>query len=288
MTQYGPVPEFPVKDKIVVITGGLCHSKGARVLVGDLKLTKEAEEYISQTSDHNVAFVECDVSSWKSLHNLITASVDKFSDVPDVYVPCAGVFEPRWSNFWDDTDEENYKLLRINIDHPVKFTRLAMRALAGAEKQGVVCLVGSTAGIRANYFASLYSASKFAVVGFAKSMGQADPEEGVKVVCILPGVVQSPLWTVRDDKVAEQCKYEDRPGLQPMDIAEVMLKMIESKEYDGGTCVLKTPYEERVEEVGYLRSLRKDSGEYDPSPRPEPDISRIKGVLAAERGRKWT
>ncbi|KAK0278778.1 hypothetical protein LTR35_009043 [Friedmanniomyces endolithicus] len=298
MTQYGPISDFPVKDKIVVITGGgsgiafalvkLCHSKGARVLVGDLKLTKEAEEYVSQTSGHNVAFAECDVSSWKSLHNLITASVDKFSDVPDVYVPCAGVFEPRWSNFWDDSDEESYKMLRINIDHPVKFTRLAMRALAGAEKQGVVCLVGSTAGIRANYFASLYSASKFAVVGFAKSMGQADPEEGVKVVCVLPGVVQSPLWTVRDDKVAEQCKYEERPGLQPMDIAEVMLKMVESKEYDGGTCVLKTPYEERVEEVGYLRSLRKDSGEYDPSPRPEPDISRIKGVLAAERGKKWT
>ncbi|KAK0307004.1 hypothetical protein LTR91_014586 [Friedmanniomyces endolithicus] len=298
MTQYGPVSDFPVKDKIVVITGGgsgiglalvkLCHSKGARVLVGDLKLTKEAEEYISQTSGHKVAFAKCDVSSWRSLHDLITASVHKFGDVPDVYVPCAGVFEPRWSNFWDDTDEEDYKLLRINVDHPIKFTRLAMRALAGAKKQGVVCLVGSTAGIRANYFASLYSASKFAVVGFAKSMGQADPEEGVKVVCVLPGVVQSPLWTVRDDKVAEQCKYEERPGLQPMDIAEVMLKMIENKEYDGGTCVLKTPYEERVEEVGYLRSLRKDSGEYDPSPRPEPDISRIKEVLAAERGKKWT
>ncbi|KAK0865528.1 hypothetical protein LTS02_005330 [Friedmanniomyces endolithicus] len=270
MTQYGPVPEFPVKDKIVVITGGLCHSKGARVLVGDLKLTKEAEEYISQTSDHNVAFVECDVSSWKSLHNLITASVDKFSDVPDVYVPCAGVFEPRWSNFWDDTDEENYKLLRINIDHPVKFTRLAMRALAGAEKQGVVCLVGSTAGIRANYFASLYSARR-------REGGLHSARSGAIATVDRQG-----------HKVAEQCKYEDRPGLQPMDIAEVMLKMIESKEYDGGTCVLKTPYEERVEEVGYLRSLRKDSGEYDPSPRPEPDISRIKGVLAAERGRKWT
>ncbi|KAK3115931.1 hypothetical protein LTR53_004262 [Teratosphaeriaceae sp. CCFEE 6253] len=298
MTKYGPVPEFPVKNKIVVITGGgsgiglalvkLCHSKGARVLIGDLKLTAEAAAYIEQNSDGHIAFEICDVSSWNSLHDLISASVATFGDVPDIYVPCAGVFEPRWSNFWDDTDEESYRMLRINIDHPIKLTRLAMRALAGAEKRGVVCLVASTAGIRGNYFASLYAASKHAIVGFAKSMGQADIEEGVKIVAVLPGMVDSPLWTSRDDAVAAQCKYEERPALQPGDIAEVMVRMIEGRGYDGGTCVLKTPYEERVEEDGYLTGERKGPGTYDPSPRPEPDISRIKAVLAGERGKKWS
>ena len=179
-------------------------------------------------------------------------------------------------------------MLRINIDHPIKFARLAMRALAGAEKQGVVCLVASTAGIRGNYFASLYAASKHAIVGFAKSMGQADPEEGVKIVCVLPGMVDSPLWTVRDDAVAEQCKYEERPALKPVDIAEVMLKIIEGKEHSGGTCMLKTPYEERIEEEGFLTVKGKGSDGYDPSPRPEPDISRLKEVLAGERGKKWS
>jgi short-subunit dehydrogenase len=192
------------------------------------------------------------------------------------------------SHLQDDTDEESYKMFRINIDHPVKFSRLAMRALAGAEKQGVICLVASTAGIRGNYFASLYCASKHAIVGFAKSMGQADLEEGVKIVCVLPGMVDSPLWTVRDDAVAEQCKYEERPALKPVDIAEVMLKIIEGKEFDGGTCMLKTPHEERIEEEGYLTVQKKGGEAYDPSPRPEPDISRIKSVLASERGEKWS
>lgn len=293
MTQYGPVSDFPVKGKIVAITGGgsgigfafakLCHLQGARALIGDLKLVPEAEQYISQVSQAEIAFEHCDVSSWASLHDLISASVRKFGAVPDVYAPVAGVFEPPWSNFWDDNEAESYKMMRINVDHPVKFTRLAMRALAGAEKQGAVCLVASTAGIRGNYFASLYATSKHAIVGFAKSMGQADIEEGVKVTCLLPGMVQTPLWTDRQDDVAERAKYKERAGLQPMDIAEVMLKTVESNDYAGGTCVLKTPLEERVVEEGYASS----AGKYDPSPRPEADLGRIKEVLQSERGKTW-
>lgn len=298
MTQYGPVPDFPVKGKIVAITGGgsgigfsftkLCHEHGARVLVGDLKLTAEAEDYISKTDRKEaIAFEHCDVTSWQSLEKLITGAVRKFGEVPDVYVPCAGIFEPPWSNFWDDNEEEAYKTIRINVDHPIKFSRLAMKALAGAEKQGVVCLVASTAGIRGNYIATLYDASKHAIVGFAKSMGQADIEEGVKFVAILPGMVQTPLWTDRQDDVAERMKYKERAGLLPMDIAEVMLKIVESKEFGGGTCMMKTPLEERVVEESYASSLGTED-KYDPSPRPEPDLGRIKGVLAAERGKKWS
>ncbi|TKA33167.1 hypothetical protein B0A50_00720 [Salinomyces thailandicus] len=293
MAQYGPVPDLIVHGKIVLVTGGgsgigfsfarLCHSRGARVVIGDLKLTPEAQQYLSQVQGDTLAFEYCDVSSWQSLHGLISVSMMHFGQVPDVYAPIAGVFEPPWSNFWDDNEQESYKTIQINVNHPVKLTRLAMRALAGAEKQGVVCLVASTAGVRGNYFATLYAASKHAVVGFVKSMGQADSEEGVKVVCVLPGMVQTPLWTERDDNVAEQSKYKERAGLQPAEIAKVMLRMVESDYYGGGTCVLRTPLEERIVEEGYAKS----AGTYDPSPRPEPDMSRIKSVLQSERGKAW-
>lgn len=196
------------------------------------------------------------------------------------------MFEPPWSNFWDDNEDEAYKTFQINTQHPVKLTRLAMRALAGAEKQGVVALLSSSAGIRGNYLASLYATSKHAVVGFAKSMGQADVEEGVKVVCILPGFVQSPLWEDRVDDIAKITQYQERlkTALQPADIAETLLKMIQSQEYCGGTCVLKTKQEERIVEEGFAKS----AGRYDPSPRPEPDLSRIRALLQSDRGKKWT
>jgi len=47
--------------------------------------------------------------------------------------------------------------------------------------------------------------------------------------------------------------------------------------------VLKTPLEERVIELGWDRL--EDA--YDPSPRPQADLTRMKGILERERGVPW-
>jgi len=295
MPNYGPVGDFPVKGKIVLVTGGgsgigfefarACHNAGAKILVGDLRLVPEAADWASTLSDTSFHFQKTDVSDWSSLHALVTASSKHFGSLPDVFAPVAGIFEPLWSNFWDDSENShgNYKTLEINVSHPIKLTRLAMKACASEKKKGVVCLVASTAGIRVNYLSSLYAASKHAIVGFAKSMGQADEEEGLRIVCICPGLVATRLWTDREPEFLEMNKYSERPALGPSDIAEVMLKMVEGKEYTGGTVVLKTPLEERIIEEGY----DKQAGTYDPSPRPAADLTRIKGIIEKERGLKW-
>ena len=57
-------------------------------------------------------------------------------------------------------------------------------------------------------------------------------------------------------------------GFELLFVGTLMVKMVESKEYEGGTCVLKTPYEERIEEDGYTKMEQKRK-EYDPSPRYE-------------------
>lgn len=57
-----------------------CHSKGARAVIGDLKLTSEAEEYVA-ASKGDVVFQKCDVSLWNDLHDLISASVKEFGQV---------------------------------------------------------------------------------------------------------------------------------------------------------------------------------------------------------------
>ena len=108
-----------MKDKIVLVTGGgsgiglafvrICREKGARVILGDLKLIQEAQDYVSSQDKSDVVFETCDVASWKSLHNLISASVKAFGDVPDIYAPVAGVLDPSWSNFWDDSEDDSYR-----------------------------------------------------------------------------------------------------------------------------------------------------------------------------------
>lgn len=110
---------------------------------------------------------------------------------------------------------------------------------------------------------------------------QAATHDGAKLTTC--SLVATRLWTDREPEFLEMNKYSERPALGPSDIAEVMLKMVEGKEYTGGTVVLKTPLEERIIEEGY----DKQAGTYDPSPRPAADLTRIKGIIERERGVKW-
>lgn len=79
-----------------------------------------------------------------------------------------------------------------------------------------------------------------------------------------------------------------KSGLQPEDIANLMLKMIESREYEGRTCVLKvTKGEEHTQEE---EELSKKAAKCNSDPKPEPDLKRIQSLMRVERerGKKWT
>lgn len=281
------VGDFPVKGKILLITGGgsgigfafakLFHSRGGRVVIGDLKLTSGAEDFLHATevdSPGSVIFRTCDVTDWKSLHALISASVQEFGEVPDVYCPCAGIFEPPWSNFWDDAEEEGYATFKINTEHPTKLTRLAIRALLGADKKGVVVNVASAAGLVGSWGCALYCASKHALVGLCKSLGHTDGAEGVKVVCICPLIVATPLWEDREDDRATDYGYgeEGTPRITPDEVADAMLRLVEEGKYAGGTVLQKTRSEESIVFEGAANTL---------------GMSRPSSILAQERGKKW-
>ncbi|RAL12648.1 NAD(P)-binding protein [Aspergillus homomorphus CBS 101889] len=233
--------EFSVQDKIVVVTGGgsgiglaaaqLATSKGAKTIIADLKLTPGAESFVNRTE--TVIFQPCDVRNWADLEALIALSQDKWGDVPDVYIPAAGVFDPTWSNFWDDTEQNGYAALEINVNHPIKLTRIAIRELLRKNKKGVVCCVSSLAGIAAAPAAPLYTAAKHAIWGFVKAMAPYEAMEGVKVTAVCPGAVRTPLFTDRPATM-EQYSLEGGELLSPEYVAECMFGLIEKGEYEGG------------------------------------------------------
>jgi NAD(P)-dependent dehydrogenase (short-subunit alcohol dehydrogenase family) len=96
--------DFPLKGKIAVVTGAgsginlsyaqLAVQQGARVIVADLKLTKDGEKFMKDEGAKAAIFVKCDVTKRAELENLIVVSEREFGDVPDVYIAGAGVFEP--------------------------------------------------------------------------------------------------------------------------------------------------------------------------------------------------
>ncbi|KXS98512.1 hypothetical protein AC578_5527 [Pseudocercospora eumusae] len=244
------VGHFPLQNKTCIITGGgsginlafvklAVETHNCRCLIADLKLTPEAE-ILYQKHPNLIAFTHCDVTKWSDLTSLPEKLKLLFRDpnlVAEIWIAGAGIFDG--SSFaYDDSvqDQDSYRAIRINAEHPIKLTRIAMRSALGANRPAVVLIVSSFAGVCGQYASAVYCASKHAVVGFTKSMMQADRDEDFKVVCILPGMVSTPLWTGKEARREfEQFAYSEEQCLSPDEVAEGMREMIESEEWEGGS-----------------------------------------------------
>jgi 3-hydroxybutyrate dehydrogenase len=152
--------------------------------------------------------------------------------------------EQGWSNFWSDTETDSYKSFDINVQGLVKGTRLAIRdqitrsrGRKCGETVGVILNISSLAAQYALFNQPLYCTSKAAVSAFTRSMAPLHEEFGIKVVAVAPGMVLTPLWSDNPDKMKA---ISDADVLAtPEELAETMLMVVESWEYEGGTVLEK-------------------------------------------------
>ncbi|KAH7161081.1 hypothetical protein EDB81DRAFT_924426 [Dactylonectria macrodidyma] len=294
--------EFPITNKIVTITGGgsgiglayalLARENGARaIMLADLALTDEAQRAVDESEA--ITFIRCDVTKWSDLQNLIDVSISTFGDVPDVFVASAGVFEPPYSNFWEDpepVESDGYKHVSINVEHPIKLTRLAIRALLGKDKRGVVVLVASIAGYSKQYPAPIYSATKHAVVGFTRSLGDAQQLQGVKVVAVCPGIVTTPIWTTGTPGSGKRFGINDDIAITAKTAAEAINDVVRSAEYPGGTILEVSKDGTRVIPEWFIQPPGMVDGKMPKGTDVPPEMiaQALKPILdrtAAERGR---
>ncbi|KAF1961034.1 NAD(P)-binding protein [Byssothecium circinans] len=236
--------DFPLKGKIILITGGgsgiglsltrQSAALGACVLVADLRTTADFDKLAS--SDPNIVYMQTDVTKWSDFQKLFAVCEEKWNDVPDAYGICAGVFEPPFSNFWQDPEDEEteggYKQVRINLDHPMKLTRMAIKKSLGRGKRASVCIIASMSGYAANIALPIYTATKHAILGFVKSVGPSEALTGVKITTICPSLVNTPLI---DSQKRKQFNFSEGQGLSPDVVAKNMLKLIQEKELGSGT-----------------------------------------------------
>jgi hypothetical protein len=160
----------PLNNKILLITGGAsgthfvtrdctrvsphqgiglnvtkqAHAIGTRVLVVDIKTTPDFDSFAA--GKDNIVYVQADVTRWSDFDKLFKTCEEKWNDVPDAYAICAGLFDPPFSNFWQDPEkDEGYMQVDVNVNHPIKLTRLAIRQSLGKGKRASVCIIVSCA-----------------------------------------------------------------------------------------------------------------------------------------------
>jgi NAD(P)-dependent dehydrogenase (short-subunit alcohol dehydrogenase family) len=85
------------------------------------------------------------------------------------------------------------RVLAINLDGAFLSLQAAMRAMKG--NKGAIVLTASAAGLKAEAGIAAYGASKAAVIHLARIAAKEGAPSGIRVNCIAPGGVETPLWS---------------------------------------------------------------------------------------------
>ncbi len=137
-------------------------------------------------------FISCDVTELASVERAVATCVENLG-VPDYVHLNAGVMTVPTDDPYlaiEDVTVEQYRgIVGVNLDgvyHGVKALLPRLRANGGA-----ITITASTAGLTVVPVDPMYTATKYALVGFGRAVAAANAESNVRVNVICPGVVDT-------------------------------------------------------------------------------------------------
>jgi NAD(P)-dependent dehydrogenase (short-subunit alcohol dehydrogenase family) len=222
--------------RVAIITGGasgigaastrLFVENGARVVIGDLQT--DLGDALARSLSPNVVFQRADVSKEEDVRALARRAETSFGRLDCIFNNAGfggalgGIAETPVEE-WDLTFEVLVRGVFLGMKHAAPLLR---------RQGGSIVSTASVAGLLGGYSPHAYAAAKAAVVQLTKSVALEMAEDRVRVNCICPGFIATPLalntvgkpesdmearkpWMVRAQPI-------ERPG-EPSDIAEMAL-----------------------------------------------------------------
>ena len=230
----------PLRNKLALITGatqgiGLAIAQsladeGCNLIIAgrDRARLDRAKAALSKTGVTVSAFT-CDVRDERSVLKMFAAVQQNFAHL-DLLINSAGVahaFKPvveLSTAEWNDS-------LATNLTGTFFVTRAAIPLL---RKGSSVVNVLSMSSRRAFPKLTAYNASKFGALGFTNTLREELRPQGIRVIALLPGATDTPLWNTL---------WPEAPRhkmMRPRDVASMLI------------AALKLPPESTVEEVDLM------------------------------------
>lgn len=176
---------------------------------------------------------QCDVSREEEVDALFTAAEETFGHL-DVLINNAGI---SWRGLFTDMTLEQWEhIFAVNTRSVFLCCRRALPAMI-RRKQGVILNVSSMWGQQGASCEAAYSASKAAVIGLTQALAQEEGPSGIRVNCICPGVIDTPMnaaLTPADVTALAEDTPLQRVGT-PEEVAQAALFLAESGFITGQT-----------------------------------------------------
>jgi NAD(P)-dependent dehydrogenase (short-subunit alcohol dehydrogenase family) len=198
--------------KVALITGGdsgigravavLFAREGADVAIVYLSEDEDAEETrrAVEAEGRRALLIPGDVTSSAFCREAVESTVGELGGL-DILVNNAA-FQQHAASLEDITDEQLDRTFRTNI---FGYFYMARAALPHLGEGGSIINTGSVTGLDGSKDLLDYSSTKGAIHAFTKSLSQSVLERGIRVNCVAPGPVWTPLNPADQDaeKVAE-------------------------------------------------------------------------------------
>jgi NAD(P)-dependent dehydrogenase (short-subunit alcohol dehydrogenase family) len=203
-----------LKDKVALITGGtsgigaatalLFAAEGARVAITGRNDARGVAIVERIAHDGGKAiFLRADVSVADDCRRAVDETVHAFGTL-DILFNNAGVFYPQTT--LECSEREWDEQIDVNLKGTFLMSKFALPAMIG-QGRGVIVNNSSGWGIVGGDHAVAYCASKGGVVLMTKAMAIDHGARGIRVNCICPGDVETPMLPL--DAKMRGLKWED-------------------------------------------------------------------------------
>ncbi len=218
------------ENKAVMITGGSSGiglaiarafaDRGARVVIGSRR-PEAVEQAIQQIQgQHPVRGRAVDVADRDSAKTFIDFGLDQLGRL-DILVLAAGI-NIRNRSMASMTPEEWDQVLGINATGAYNCLHASLPTMK-AQADGIIFNISSVAGKRAIALGGVaYAASKFAMTALGTTVANEVAPDGIRVVNIYPGEVNTPILDNRPVAITEEHRQRI---LQPEDVASLVLSL---------------------------------------------------------------
>lgn len=220
-----------LNGKVVVITGGSsgigracalqAAQRGAVVVLAarnqdELEKVRKACQMLSK---HSAYAYPLDIGDPDQIENFCQQTIQQVGDI-DVLINAAG-----FGNFENTVDMDPtliQKMIQVNVLGTIYITRLVARSMMG--RPGHIFMIGSMAGKMATAKSAIYSATKFAVVGYANGLRLELKPFDIQVTTINPGPVDTNFFNIAD----KTGQYLERVGMFTLDPDQLAKRIIKA------------------------------------------------------------